>query len=100
METTLDIYVLVRASKKTGNIDKVMTAMGCALLQMWALQNTTKSKTCFVINRRTGDVVYATYGTGDFPKVKKDKKGLCKSEEIGIDYEMLQEIGQDDRFDN
>ena len=92
-------YVLIRASKKTGNVDKQVTALGHAMLQMWALQNTPKTKQCFIINGVTGQVVFATNGTADgFPKVKKE--GLPNCEELGISMEDLFEIVRSDgRFD-
>ena len=66
-------YGLVRFSKKTGKIDTTMTALGKGLIQMWALQNTTKTKACVIVDideRRP----YAEYvGTADgFPKIRKD----------------------------
>lgn len=65
-------YGLVRFSKKTGKIDTTMTAIGKGLIQMWALQNTTQTKACVIVDideRRP----YAEYvGTADgFPKVRK-----------------------------
>ena len=93
-------YVLLRCSKKTGNVDKTATALGRAMLELWALQNTTKTKQCFVINGVTGRIVYATQGTDDgFPKVKKgDNLPLCT--EIGIEMEDLYAIVREDgRFE-
>lgn len=66
-------YGLVRFSKKTGKIDTTMTAIGKGLIQMWALQNTSKTKACVIVDideRRP----YAEYvGKADgFPEVRKD----------------------------
>ena len=65
-------YGLVRFSKKTGKIDTTMTALGRGMIQLWALQNTTKTKACVIVDideRKT----FAEYvGTNDgFPEVRK-----------------------------
>lgn len=97
----LKIYVLFRSSKKTGKVDKTITAAGRALLELWALQNTTSSKVCMIFERDTGKLVYSTYGTKDgFPKVKDARDGeLGICEDYGIPLDILQSI-KDDRFDN
>ena len=92
----MNVHVLFRFSKKTGNIDTTMTALGKAMLQMWALNNTTETKACIIAERDTGKVVFATQGTGDFPKAKKGDLGSI--EEFGFPLEELQSI-TDDRFD-
>jgi hypothetical protein len=98
--SNLGIHVLFRYSKKTGEIDTTMTGMGSAVMQMWALQNTTKTKGCMIFERETGNLVFATYGTADgFPKVRKGKQCEGKTcEDMGIPFSALQEI-TDDRFD-
>ncbi len=93
---SLSICVLFRFSKKTGKIDTTMTAMGNALLKMWALQNTTKTKRTLVFNRDSGECLFAVEGTDNFPKVKKNVNMNC--EDFGIALEDLQSI-TDDRFD-
>ena len=98
----MEVYVLFRASKKTGKIDTTITAMGSAILQLWALKNTTSSKQCFIFERESGKLVYATSGTKDgFPEVRDTRKhgdlGIC--EDYSIPLEALHEI-KDDRFDN
>ena len=98
--SNLEVHVLFRYSKKTGKIDTTMTGMGSAMMQMWALQNTTSTKGCMIFERETGKLVFATYGTKDgFPKVKKGEqcKGTC--DDWGIPLEDLQTI-TDDRFDD
>lgn len=45
---------LVRYSKKTGKIDMTLTGLGFAMLDLWGLQNTTKTKECLVFTRDTG----------------------------------------------
>lgn len=96
----LTVYVLVRFNKKSCKVDTVMTGLGNAMMNLWALNNTPKTKACAVIERETGEVVFMTYGTGEFPKVldaKKKRIGTC--EDIGIDHRMILEV-KDDRFDN
>lgn len=99
---SLKVHVLFRFSKKTGKIDTTMTALGSGLLELWALDNTTKTKSCMIIERETGKLKYATYGTenGCFPKVKDCRKDgdLGNCEQYGIPLVALQEI-TDDRFD-
>ena len=96
----LKVHVLFRASKKSGKVDTTITALGFAQLEWWALNNTTPSKFCLVIERDTGKVVYATEGTKDgFPKVRDSRKctiGRC--DDFGIPVEVVQSI-RDDRFD-
>ena len=98
--SNLEVHVLFRYGKKTGRIDTTMTGIGTALMKMWALENTTKTKGCMIFNRETGQLVFATYGTSSgFPKVKKEKE--CASftcDILGISLEDLQAI-TDDRFD-
>lgn len=91
-----EINVLFRFSKKTGKIDKTMTGIGTALMQMWALNNTPKTKATIIIERDTGKVLFLAQGTGDFPKVKKTDLG--NAEEYGIPMGLLAQM-KDDRFD-
>lgn len=92
----LKVHVLFRFSKKTGSIDQTMTGLGTAMMQMWALNHTTKTKATLIAERDTGKVVFVAKGTEDFPKVRKGDLGSC--EEFGIPLEYLQSI-TDDRFD-
>lgn len=94
----LKVNVLVRCSKKTGKIDTVLTGLGTGLMRMWALNNTTPSKMTFIIDRESGKIVFGCSGKKDsLPTVAKEEKlGTC--EDLGLSYEMLQEIGFDDRF--
>lgn len=91
----MDVHVLFRFSKKTGKIDTTMTGITTALMQMWALQNTTKTKDTMIINQKTGAVIFYAHGTGDFPKVEKENLGTC--DQYGIPLEVVQEI-RDERF--
>lgn len=91
----LKVHVLMRASKKTGKIDTTMTELGKGMLEMWALNNTPRTKTCLVMEQDTGKIVLATIGTdAGFPRIKKDM-GYCY--DIGMPLEFLQSI-KDDRF--
>lgn len=96
----LSVYVLFRFSKKTGKIDTTMTGLGSAMMRLWALNNTTKTKNCIIVERDTGVIEFATSGTGDFPKVVDRRKDgdIGNAEDYGITAEILQSI-KDDRFD-
>lgn len=60
----------VRFSKKTGKIDTTLTGLGNAMLKLWALQNTTKTKACVVLDLEERKTIFETIGTADsFPKV-------------------------------
>jgi hypothetical protein len=96
-DTKLQVHVLLRYSKKTGKIDTTMTGLGTGMMQLWALNNTSPSKECVIINRETGDVVYRTSGRKDnFPDVEDGF--ICKCDEIGMPHEAILEL-TDDRFD-
>ena len=96
MANTLTVHVLFRFSQKTGKIDTTMTSLGKGMLEMWALNNTTKTKGCIVVERDSGEVVFTTRGTGNFPKVEKGHLGNI--EKFGIPMDALRQI-TDDRFD-
>ena len=68
----MEMFVLVRYSKKSGKIDKTLTGLGSALLKLWALQNTTSSKECLVFSAETGKVIYHTVGRKDDMPVIQD----------------------------
>ena len=83
----LHYYGLARFSKKTGAVDKVMTALGKGLIQLWALQNTTKTKACVIvdIDERRVDSEYV--GTADgFPERRTDPDEF----EFDMPEELLQ----------
>ena len=98
-KTKIDtVNVLLRFNKKSGKVDKTMTGLGTALMRMWALNNTTKTKATIIIERDTGKVLFLAKGTeSGFPKVEDKDLGNC--EEYGIPMEALKEF-KDDRFDN
>lgn len=94
-ESSLRPCVLLRASKKSGKIDRVMVGLGHAMMQMWALQNTPKTKQCFIIDSIDGRILFATSGTSDgFPKVKKDTDMTCDM--FGIELSDIQDMVLDD----
>lgn len=66
-------YGLVRFNKDTGKIDTCMTAIGKGLIQLWALQNTTKTKACVIVDIDERQVVREYIGTEDgFPEVREN----------------------------
>lgn len=90
------VNALFRFSKKTGKVDKTMTGIGVALMKMWALNNTTKTKCTMIVERDTGNVLFLATGTDTgFPKV--EEKNLGNATEYGIPMEVLQSM-TDDRF--
>ena len=66
---------LVRFNRNSGKIDTTMSAFGKALLQLWALQNTTAKTKDTIIFDEDGEVLSYYEGTGDFPKVTKYGEG-------------------------
>ena len=65
-------YGLIRCSKKTGKIDTTMTAIGKGMIQLWALQNTTKTKVCVIVDIDERCTVAEYVGTDNgFPKIRK-----------------------------
>lgn len=69
-------YGLVRFSTKTGRVDTAMTALGHALLQLWGLQNTTKTKTTIIFDLETGVIRFRYTGTVDgFPEIERAIEG-------------------------
>ena len=99
MDGKLTVHVLFRFNKRSGKIDTTMTSLGCALLQMWALQNTSRTKRSVIFERETGTLVFDCEGNSvsEFPQINKyiDVK---KCTEFGIPLNTLREI-KDERFD-
>lgn len=61
----------IRCSKKTGRIDTTLTGTGYAMLNLWGLQNTTKSKETFVFAVDTGLLIAHYIGSSDgMPEVE------------------------------
>lgn len=92
MKDTLHNYGLVRFSKKTGKIDTTMTAIGKGLIQLWALQNTTKTKACVIIDL-TDRAIYAEYigSAGGFPEVRKGEQAF----EFDVPDELIDILAAD-----
>ena len=68
--SNLHNYGLARFSKKTGRIDTVMTGIGCGLIKLWGLQNTTKTKACVLVDIDERRVIVEYVGTADgFPEI-------------------------------
>lgn len=76
--TELKTCYLVRFNRKTGKIDTTMQALGNALLQMWALQNTTAKTKDTIIFDEDGEVITYYEGTGDFPDITKYGEGTAE----------------------
>ena len=85
-------FGLVRFSKKSGKIDTSMTALGCGLIQLWALQNTTKSKACVIINLDTREI-HAEYEgkPGGFPEVRKKPEAFVFDVPAALIEQLLTE---------
>ena len=72
----MDKYILMRFSKKTGKIDTTLESLMSSMLEMWALQKTTKTKDTVIFNKDTGEIVFYVEGTENaFPHVVKDHVG-------------------------
>lgn len=98
MDGKLKVHVLFRFNKKSGKIDTTMTSLGYAMLQMWALQNTTKTKRCLIFERESGKLVFDCEGNSTgFPQVNKYTT-VQTCDDFGIPHNTLLEI-KDDRFD-
>ena len=78
-------YGLIRFSKKTGKVDTSMTAIGKGVIQLWALQNTTKTKACVIVDIDERRIVSEYVGTSDgFPDIRKNHDDF----EYGIPEEL------------
>lgn len=94
----MPVYVLLRASKRTGKVNKCMTGITSALMAMWALNNTPKTMITLIIERDTGRIEYCFTGTADGMPKKEDLKPDAHCTDMGISLEDLQNI-KDERFD-
>ena len=81
-------FGLVRFSKKSGKVDTCMSAMGTAMLSLWGLQNTTKTKITAIFDLEDGKVIEEYEGNEDFPKVVKNPKWT-------IDTAILEGVRED-----
>lgn len=73
------IYFAVRFSKKSGKIDTVLNhKIGHAMLDMWALTNTTAKSKDTIVFGEDGIIKGYYEGTGDFPKIDKTPDHIDK----------------------
>lgn len=94
------VYVMLRSSKKTGRVDKCITGITKGMMQLWAMQNTTKTKRTLIFDRNTGDCIMHVEGNADgLPIINKYTGEKVTCSDFGIAWEDLQEI-TDDRFDS
>ena len=70
-------HFLVRFTRKSGKIDTTMSGLGNALMRMWAMQNTTKSKDTIIFDE-DGLIKFYFEGTGDFPKITEYGEGKAE----------------------
>ena len=91
---SIERHGLIRANKRTGKIDKALTAHGCPMLQIWAIHNTTSTKDSYVFNLETGDVVMVCTGVkgSNFPEVQKNPTLNIEDICPGILLEMNEEV--------
>ena len=90
--STLHNYGLVRFSKKTGKIDTTMTAIGQGLIQLWGLQNTTKTKATVIVDIDERKVTAEYVGTEDgFPEIHKTEEEF----EFNIPDELYDELSKE-----
>lgn len=94
----MTVYVLLRSSKKTGRVDKCMTGIVKSMMQLWAMQNTTKTKRTLIFDRATGDCIMHVEGNDGYPIINKYTGEKVTCADFGIAHEDLQAI-TDDRFD-
>lgn len=93
-----NVFVLLRASKKTGKVNKCMTGITPALMKMWGMQHTRKNDITLIIERDTGRIIEVFTGTPDgYPK-RENIKTDAHCTDMGITMEDLQTI-KDSRFD-
>lgn len=85
-------YGLIRFSKKTGKIDTTMTALGRGMIQLWALQNTTKTKATVIVDIDEREVIAEYIGTEDgFPEVRKNPESF----EYEMPYELFDILAEE-----
>lgn len=78
-------------NRKTGNVVKMLeNDWGKGMLEMWGLQNLTKTVDYVVVSMNSGKIVayYEGKGRNEFPNICKDMVGR-DAVDIGIDVEML-----------
>lgn len=97
-DTGLKRYFCVRFNRKSGKIDTTLSGLGCGMIQMWALQNTTAKSKDTIIFDEDGWVHSYYEGTGDFPTITKygenKPEGVKHIDEFcaGLLEAMLEEV--------
>lgn len=68
--------VMMRFSRKSGKIDTTMEGLGCGLMKMWALNNTTSTKDTVIFDKEDG-TIYGYYEgkKNDMPTICRDLEG-------------------------
>lgn len=67
-------YGLARCSQNTGKIDTTLVGLGKGMIQLWALQNTTKTKICVVVDIDERKTIAEYIGTENgFPIILKEE---------------------------
>lgn len=90
-------HILFKFNKKNGKVTKTITAGTASGLKLWALQNTTETTACIIIDKETHGVIYLVTGQSDkLPKVTSIGLGTC--DEYGIPIEAVDSIS-DERFE-
>lgn len=88
MDNKSNEYCLVRFSRKTGKIDTILEAIGCARLKVWALRNCPKTKDIIVFHKTTGNIVMYAEGVGyeNIPNTFTEELGNIESYCPGLLY--------------
>ena len=69
----MEKYICIRFGRKSGKIDKTLEGISSAMLRLWALQNTPKTKDTIIFCLETGNIVFYCEGNeSGFPKVHED----------------------------
>ena len=92
--TDMHHYGLIRFSKKAGKMDTTMTALGRGVIQLWAWQNTTKTKVTVIVDIDMQETFAEYVGTADgFPEVRKDPATF----EYTLPYELWEILNEEVR---
>lgn len=82
-------HVLIRHTKKTGKINKVIDGLGTGMLRLWALQNTRKHERTIIFEYDTGKIIHEFIG---------QETSMCKTSQPEHAYvcnDLLHAIHQD-----
>lgn len=82
-DVNIEPHVLIKFSKKTGRVLKVLEANGSALLKLWALQNCSKSTNVVIFIKKSGKIIYCAEGTDSgMPHIIKDEGQFGNIEDL------------------